>query len=157
MFNQMLVFLFKGYARKVRKQAEDEFNLKLEAYKASLDIKDLIRERFQSVRIGHPNDDSLVITHLASLDDASRIAFLSKAYDVIEKNETFKMVLNSLLIDSQKQASLYSEDMVNVNFNRASVNGMMLIEEELSNLAGMYIREKEDNKQMSTEEKLAPL
>jgi hypothetical protein len=83
------------------------------------------------------------------------LAFLSKAYDVIKNNETFKIVCESALVELAPKALLEANDMVDVNFNRATVNGIMVIEDQLERLSSMYITEREQNKPLSEEEKHA--
>lgn len=132
-------------------------NLELEAYKASFDIKDIVRERLRGIRPNRPDEESILQIHLAGLDDASRLAFLSKAYDIIKNNETLKTVILSLIVEAEHKAMIYSVDMEEVNFNRATVNGIMVLEEELLRLGNMYVDEKELSKDMTEEERLSAL
>lgn len=150
MFNKILEYLFRNYAREIKRKAQEDADLMFKIYKESLDIKDLIRGRFDGIRTG---ELSSIDNYLATLDDAGRLAFLSKAYDVINNNESFKMVVDFLLVESEKKAGLYSSDMVSVNFNRATCNGLTLLEDELLRLSSMYLAEKENNKPMTDEEK----
>lgn len=128
----------------------------IDFYKQTLDIKDLIRERLKGIRPNHPEDNTILQNHLAGLDDASRLAFLSKAHDVTE-NTTFKVVLTSLMIESEHKGMIDSVDMEEVNFNRASINGLMLMEEELTLLDKSYKVEKSHNDTMTDEERLSTL
>jgi len=156
MINKILEYLFRSYTKQIREEASRDADLKFEAYKRTLDIKDLIRERFNGLRIGRPDEDSRIKRHLATLeDDASRLAFLGKAYDIIKNNQTFKIVADSIIEESEHKGSLYSSDMPEVNFNRSSVNGVMLLEEELTLLSSMYIAEKDKSLPMTEEEKQA--
>jgi hypothetical protein len=154
MKNKILEYLFRSYARKVKAEAQEVAELKFEAYKSTLDIKDLIRERFKGVRLNRYDDNTILENHLGSLEDENtRLAFLSKAYDIIKNNDAFKIVVESLLVQSEHQAALFSEDMPSVNFNRATCNGAMLVEEELGRLSSMYLSEKDSNKPLTQEEK----
>ncbi len=152
MINKILEFIFKKYTQDIKKKAYEASDLRFEVYKSTLDIKDLIRNRYKGITLNRPDELSLVENHLSSLDENSRLAFLSKAYDVIKNNGTFKLVVDSLLVDSQHKASLYSSDMSEVNFNRATANGIMLLEEELGRLSSMYLSEK-INQPITEEEK----
>lgn len=157
MKDKILEWLFKGYTKKLRDHAKELAELQFEAYKRSLDIKDLIRERYAGVRPQHPENDTVINEHLASLtDDVSRLAFLAKAKD-LTNNEAFKVIKESIIVEAQKQASFYSPDMVDVNFNRATLNGIMLMEEEAEKLTALYIKEKEASDKMSDEERLSAL
>ena len=155
MKNKILEYLFRGYSKDIKIKAEEASELKFEAYKATLDIKDLIRERFKGIRLNRYDDNTILENYLGSLDDNTRLAFLSKAHDVIKNNEAFKIVCESVLVESEHKAALYSEDMADLNFNRATGNGVVLIEEELGRLSSMYITEKDKNLPMSEEEKHA--
>lgn len=153
MKNKILRYLFRSYAQDIEKKAEEASDLKFEAYKATLDIKDLIRERFKGIRLNRHDDVSLIEEKLSSMDDNARLEFLSKAYNVVHLNEAFKTVLESILVGSEHQATFYSTDMADVNFNRATCNGLMLIEQELYRLSSMYISEKDKNLPITEEEK----
>ena len=126
MKEKILGWLFKGYAQKLKRESDRAFNLKWEAYKATFDVKDLIRARMKSVRPTHPDANTILSDHIAGLDDESRLAFVAKAKDVTN-NETFKVVVLSTLVELEKKASLEANDMVEVNFNRASINGVQLV------------------------------
>jgi len=152
MKNSILGWLFKGYVEKLNKDSQDSLELQIEAFKATLDIKDLIRERMKSIRPRHPDEDTILRTHIAGLDDDGRLSFYSKAHQVTE-NEAFKITAESLLSEFQQKAGLYSGDMTTVNFNRAGVNGVQLLEEELLGLSTTYKIEKEERRKMTEEER----
>lgn len=156
MKNRILEYLFKGYSKSIKEEAERGLETKLEAYKATLDIKDLVRDRLKGVKPNNPDDNTILFNHLDGLDDASRLAFLSRAYDIVN-NETFKIVIKSLIVESEHKAVLDSGNMEEVNFNRATVNGLMLLEEELNQLATQYKNEKEESKGMTENERYSAL
>ena len=153
MINKILEYLFRSYTRKIRSEAEEAFKLKLDAYKATLNVKDLIRDRYKGIRINRYNDNTLLENHLGTLDDNSRLAFLSKASDIVKNNETFKIVADSLLVEQEHASMFEANDMTEVNFCRATANGIVLLEDELARLASMYISEKDKNTPMTEEEK----
>lgn len=152
MKNRVLKWLFKGYAKELKDQSE----LREEAEKQAFDIKDLVRERLKGIRPNHPEDNTVLQNHLYGLDDGTRLVFLSKARDAL-RNETLRVVIKSLIIESEHKAVLDAPTMVEVNFNRATINGAMLIEEELESLDAMYKEESERNKKLSEEDRFAPL
>ena len=156
MKDKILGWLFKGYVTRLKKESQKTFDLRVEAFKATFDIKDLIRTRMNSVRPTHPDANTILSDHLAGLDDESRLAFLAKAKDVTS-NETFKIVTLSLLVEFQQKASLYATDMTEVNFNRASINGIQTLEEELVGLTSTYYKEQEDRKKITEDERHSPL
>lgn len=154
--HKILGWLFKGYARRLKESTDSTLELQMEAFKASIDPVKLIRERLKGVRPNHPDDGSILQNHLASLSDYDRLSFLLKAHEVIN-NESFKMLITSLIVEEEHDSMMYSENMVAVNFNRATINGFMLVEENLQNLDVMWKEESEKNKVMSEEERLSAL
>ena len=155
MKNKILEYLFRGYTNNIKEKANESADLKFEAYKRTLDVKDLIRDRYKGIRINRYDDNTLLEDHLASLDDNTRLAFLGKAYDIVKNNETFKVLVNSLLVEQEHAATFEATDMAEVNFARATANGIMLLEGELSRLSSIYISEKDKNNPMTEEEKHA--
>lgn len=156
MWNKILGWLFKSYARKEREIARDLADAEYSAYKRGLSIKDVVRKRLTGIRPNRPESGTILQNHLASLDDAERLVFLSKAKDVLD-NPVFSKVAESLIVEWEHNAMLYAPDMPSVNFNRASINGIMLMEEEIEGLSTMFIEEQERNKKMSEEERLSAL
>lgn len=156
MKDKILGWLFKGYVSKLREQSGESFELQVEAFKATFDVKDVIRARMKSVRPTHPDANTVLSDHMAGLDDEGRRSFLSKAKDVTS-NETFKTVVFSLLVEFQQKASLFSSDMTEVNFNRASINGIQTLEEELMGLTSTYYKEQKEQEKMTEEERLSAL
>lgn len=156
MKEKILGWLFKGYIRKLKADSERSLNLQIEAFKTTLDIKDLIRARMKSVRPTHPDSNTILNDHMAGLDEESRRSFLSKAKDVTS-NETFKTVVLSLLVEFQQKASLFASDMTEVNFNRASINGIQTLEDELIGLTSTYYKEQEEQKKITEDEKFSAL
>ena len=154
MKERILGWLFKEHIAQLKKDSDKSLDLQIKAFKATFDIKDLIRARMKSVRPTHPDSNSILSDHMAGLDDDSRLAFLAKAKNVMD-NETFKIVILSLLVEFQQKASLFASDMAEVNFNRASINGIQTLEEELEGLTATYYKEQEDRKVMTTEERLS--
>jgi hypothetical protein len=156
MKEKILGWLFKGYVARLKKDSRESFDLQIEAFKATFDVKDLIRARMNSVRPTHPDSNTILSDHMAGLDDESRLAFLAKAKDVTS-NETFKIVTLSLLVELEQRAGLYANDMTEVNFNRASINGVQLIEDELVGLTSTYYKEQEEREKMTENERLSAL
>lgn len=156
MKEQILGWLFKGYAKKLKEESDRTLNLRFEAFEATFDVKDSIRQRMKSVRPTHPDANTILSDHIAGLDDDSRLAFLAKAKNVTE-NEAFKIVVLSLLVEFQQKASLFAADMTEVNFNRASINGVQTLEDELIGLTSTYYKESREREGMTEEERLSTL
>ncbi len=155
--DKILQYLFRGYSKRLKDTIESQQKLTLDAYKSVFSPKDLIRERLKGIKPNLPESNTILQNHLASLDDVSRLAFLSKAYDIVKNNPTFKLVLESLIVEQEHYSMLEAKDIEEVNFGRATINGLMLIEESLSVLSGMYEEEKETQKPLTDEEKLSSL
>ena len=156
MKHKLLGWLFKGYVRKLNRESEHTLELQMEAFKATLDIKDLIRERMKSIRPRHPDDDTILRNHIAGLDDEDRLSFYSKAHQVT-KNKAFQIIVESLLAEFQQKAGLYADDMTSVNFNRAGVNGVQLLEEELTGLSATYKKEQKERQKMTETERYSAI
>jgi len=109
-----------------------------------------------SVRPTHPDSNTILSDHMAGLDDESRLSFLAKAKDVTS-NETFQTIVLSLLVEYQQKASLYAVDMPDVNFSRASINGIQTLEEELQGLTATYYKEREERTKITDEERFSAL
>jgi len=144
--DKVLSFVFRGYAKRLQTNSRLEKDL----YEATFDVKDLVRGKLKGLRPGHPDDDFLS-DKLESMDEPERLDFLLKAQEVV-KNGTFQEVLKYLIIESEHKAMLYSVDMTEVNFNRATINGLMLISEELERLGSMYKEQQEAVKNKMSEE-----
>ena len=156
MKNKILGYLFPRYTQDIKDRANEASDLKFEAYKATINIGDVIAERYRGIRKNRPGGLTLLEEKLATLDDDnSRLAFLGKAYDIIKNNETFKVVVDSLLVESVEEAGVNATDMTNVNFSRATGKGILQVEEELARLSSMYLSEKDKNTPMTEEEKQA--
>lgn len=147
MKDKLLAWLFKGYAKNLRRQSK----LELDAYKASVDVKDIVRARLKGLRPGNPDEDRLQ-NKLARMETPERLEFLSKAHDMVQ-NWAFREVCRYIIEEAEHKAVLYATTMEEVNFQRATVNGVQLIEEELKGLSTMYIEEKKLNRGMTEAER----
>ncbi len=155
--DKILQYLFRGYSKRLKDTIESQQKLTLDAYKSVFSPKDLIRERLKGIKPNLPESNTILQNHLASLDDVSRLAFLSKAYDIVKNNPTFKLVLESLIVEQEHYSMLEAKDIEEVNFGRATINGHMHIEESLAVMSGRYEEEKETQKPLTDEEKLSSL
>lgn len=140
--------MFRGYKRRL----DEDYNNKVQLFEASVDIKDVLRERLKGVRPGHPNDNPTWLnTYVLSLETPERLDFLSKLY-AVSKNEAFTKVIEYLMTESQRKATLEAENMGEVNFQRANINALQLLEEELDYYAKLYVEEKKAKELLTVEE-----
>lgn len=144
---KILGWLFRGYVRRL----DEDYRQKERVLKASLDIKDIVRERLKGVRPGHPDDVNWLNNKIASMELPERLDFLSKAH-AVSHNDTFKVVTEYLMVEAQRKATLDAVDIIDVNFQRATINGLQLLEDELERLASMYLEEKKAHELMTIQE-----
>ena len=153
MKEQLLGWVFSGYKRRLEQDYEDKNRL----FKASVDVKDIVRERLKGVNPKRPDENmASLMTLVASFETPERLDFLSKAYTVSE-NATLTTVIDYLMTECMRKTTLEATDIIDMNFQRATINGLMLLEEELSNLAGMYLEEKKLQEIMTPDERLSAL
>lgn len=148
MQNLILGWVFRGYKRRL----DEDYTNKVQLLEASVDLKDILRERLKGIRPGHPSDNPTWLnTYISSLDTPERLDFLSKLY-AVSKNEAFTKVIEYLMSESQRKATLEADNMGEVNYQRANINALMLLEEELSYYAQLYVEEKKARELLSIEE-----
>ena len=148
MLNTILGWVFRGYKRRL----DDDYKNKVQLFEASVDIKDMLRERLKGIRPGHPSDNlTWLNTYIVSLDTPERLDFLSKLY-AVSHNEAFTKVVEYLITESQRKATLEADNMGEVNYQRANINALMLLEEELDYYAKLYVEEKKAKELLTVEE-----
>jgi len=145
---KVLTFLFKDYKNRL----DENYRLEKRAFEAGVDIKDIVRERLKGVRVVHPDKRSWLMDTIAQMERPERLDFLSKAHSAGE-NKALTTVIDFLLTESQSKSALDARDMVEVNFNRATANGLMLLEEQIAVLSQMYTEEKKREELMPPEER----
>jgi len=145
---KILGWVFKDYKRGL----DENLMLEKRVFKATGDVKDIVRERLKGIRPGHPDENSnWLAVHISNMEKPERLEFLSKAHTIL-KDTTFKVVMEYLMTEAMRKATLEAGDIVDVNFQRATVNGLMLLEEELSNLSSTYLEEKKLQELITIEE-----
>jgi len=148
MKDEILGWVFKDYKRGL----DENLMLEKRVFKATGDVKDIVRERLKGIRPGHPDENSnWLAVHISNMEKPERLEFLSKAHTIL-KDTTFKVVMEYLMTEAMRKATLEAGDIVDVNFQRATVNGLMLLEEELSNLSSTYLEEKKLQELITIEE-----
>ena len=174
MKDRILGWLFPKFVEKTKQEARkdvaESIQIGIDAYKATLKPQDAVRERLKGIRPNHPESRLASIDEkLGDMDEASRLAFLSNIFDIWKKNVDnedkeqeeiampLKLVLESLMIDQFHATALEAGDMTEVNFGRATVNGLILLEDELERLANVYLEERNRNKTMSEEEEFSAI
>ena len=148
MKEEILGWVFKDYKRGL----DESLMLEKRVFKATGDIKDIVRERLKGIRPGHPDENSnWLAVHISNMEKPERLEFLSKAHTIL-KDTTFKVVMEYLMTEAMRKATLEAGNIVDVNFQRATINGLMLLEEELSNLSSTYLEEKKLQELITIEE-----
>mgnify|MGYP006921376270 CR=1 FL=1 len=148
MQDKILTFLFKGYKRRL----DSDYDNKVKLYEASVDLKDVLRERLKGIRPGHPDENpSWLNNYILSLDTPERLDFLSKLY-AVSNNEAFKKVTEYFMSEAMRKSTLETDNMGEVNYQRANINALMLLEEELDYYAKLYVEEKKAKELMTKEE-----
>lgn len=148
--DKILGWVFKGYKRRLDENLQQEIRM----FKASVDIRDIVRERLKGIKPGRPDEDKALYGKIASMGIPERLEFLSKAHTIVSDNTTFKTVCDYLLFEAMRKAAQDSVDIIEVNFQRATMNGIMLLEDELTYLSGLYVEEKKLAEAMTLEERL---
>lgn len=137
MKDKLLAILFKEYKKKL----DEKYQLDINLFKASVDEKYIVRERLRGVRPGHPEGNSnYLINKVAGMETPDRLDFLSKAHSLAE-NTVLKELIEFLMTESMVKATLEARDIIEVNFQRATVNGLSLLEEEISRFSSIYKEE----------------
>ena len=150
---KILGWVFKDYKLRLEKDYEH----KVQLFKASVDMQDVLRERLKGVRPMHPDDNATWLRDkVASMESTERLDFLSKAH-AVHTNKVFKEVILFLLTESMRKTTLEAADIIEVNFNRATINGLQLLEEEIETFSTMYIEEKKLQEIMTTQESHEPI
>ena len=148
MLEKIQGWVFMGYKRRL----DEDYNNKVQLFEASGDLKDIIRERLKGIRPGHPSDNpSWLNNYIVSLDTPERLDFLSKLH-AVSHNEAFAKVIEYFMSEAQRKATLGTDNMGEVNYQRANINSLMLLEEELEYYSKLYIEEKKAKDLLTVEE-----
>ena len=104
-------------------------------YKDSLSITDLVREQLKgfSPKMLDTDDDILVIKD----SEGDRESFLSDVKQ-LSKNEALFSIIEYLTRDQVLYTTKEAINTEQVNFGRASINGMSLVKEEIERIATEY-------------------
>jgi len=80
---------------------------------------------------------------LHDIPEAERLGFLGNLADVIE-NDSFRKLMEHLYTKQLITTSLESENIDEVNFGRATINGLSIVEESLERYANIYYERSSD-------------
>lgn len=80
---------------------------------------------------------------LHDIPEGERLGFLGDLADVIE-NDSFRTLMEDLYTKQLITTSLESEDIDEVNFGRATINGIKIVEESLERYANIYYERSSD-------------
>jgi len=149
MKEKILGWVFKDYKRGL----DENLMLEKRMFKASVDAKDVVRERLKGIRPGSPQENSTwLLSYVAGLPKPERLEFLSNAHTIITGNKAFKVVVDYLITEAMRKATLEADSYESVNFQRATINGLELLEEELSYLSRVYEEVKKLHDLITVEE-----
>lgn len=120
----------------VEKEDElDEATDALEEQKKNLDITDLVREQLKSFNPRLLSDDNDLLAVLT--DEDSEEVFLSRMRDVFKMKELWQVcdyIKRDLILFAAKEGKTLEE----INFSRASINGIQLLHEEVERFNAIY-------------------
>jgi hypothetical protein len=101
-----------------------------------LSVVDLVREQLSpSFNRGLLNNDDDLLSQFVEKD--AEMAFLTDVHN-LAKNESLKTISDFIVRDKLWNIGTRAEDMVKVNFDRATINGIKLLLEEIDRLDGVY-------------------
>lgn len=125
MERQSFIAVQKQYERKIK-----DFN----EYRKSLTVIDLVREQMKGFNPHLHLDDS----DLTNLMDSEELdGFLAKAKDLSD-NIVYKKVCEHIKRNQAQYAVLEAGNLEQMNFARATINGVSLVEDEINSLLILY-------------------
>jgi hypothetical protein len=153
MKNKLLAFLFRGYARDIEETYKSIYEQRIEL----LSISDAVRDRLKGITPKRIlSAESYLTDYLQGLGEEDRLAFLSKASRIVE-NPTYQKVVEAIILESERKAMLEARDMAEVNFQRATINGINILEDLIDELAKLYREEQQKRERLSEQEKFNPI
>lgn len=116
-------------------EIENEKNLWKRA-REGLSVVDLVREQLSPSfnRDLLKNEDDLLEQFV---EKDAEMAFLTDVHQLAE-NGSLKIISDFIIRDKLWNIGTLAEDMVRVNFDRATINGIKLLLEEIERLDGVY-------------------
>lgn len=115
----------------------------LSRQKKSLDARDVVRDILNSYNPRTFKGQDL-LAWVEANDEMSVSEFLIKAHEL--KNSKTLRLINEFLIDQQVQhIARYTDNVESMNFNRGSINGIDLVDEEIAQLEDEYQSRKAAN------------
>lgn len=106
-----------------------------DAYRKGLSVADLVREKMASFNPRLFNSENDVLQDI--IEDDGEESFLIKVKE-LTKNDALRRIADYLLRDLIMFAAKEGKDLEQINFSRASVNGVGLMMEEIERLAAVY-------------------
>jgi deoxyhypusine synthase len=122
--------LFPEYLAEVERQK----NLYQRA-REGLSVVDLVREQLAGFDRKQLDDNPDILEEFIEMD--AEEAFLSDVHTLAE-SKALKKIVNFLVRDKLWYVGTVAEDMVKVNFGRATINGIELVLEEIGRLDAIY-------------------
>jgi len=145
MYNKIYDKLLKLIFSKKTLALETEYRFRIKAEEdrlQNLDIRDVVRERLKGLRPKRVNDLDLY-DEIVSMSKSERLGFLSKVYE-IQNNEQFKRICDEIIKEQMLKIAKESGTMEEVNFARATINGIEIIEESIKVFSDFYLKERSE-------------
>jgi hypothetical protein len=118
-------------------QAKNE--RRFEEYKKSLTVADMVREQLKGLNKDMLLSDDYI---LDLLPEEEVDGFLSKAQD-LKKNPVFRKVIDIIKRDQTQFIAQEALTIEQLNFGRATINGVSLFEEAVDGLVELYLERHE--------------
>lgn len=115
----------------------------LEAQYKSVDIVRLTREQLNGFNLPKIDATEIAIGDITdTMTEVQRKEYYAAAHDLY-KNETFRKICDFLVSKQVLHIATSARDITEVNFNRATINGISLIWDELKTAEGIYLKNNE--------------
>ncbi len=110
----------------------------LEAQYTNIDIVNLTREQLKGYQMRPISALNIAISEITEgMSETQRNDYYTAAHELYE-NETLQMICNFLVQKQVMNIALQAHNIEEVNFNRASINGLSLIWDELKAAEGIF-------------------
>lgn len=110
-------------------------HIEFEEYKASVSIADMVRENLKGFdpKLFDTEED---LPHILG-EIEEQDSFLGKVYS-LKKNDTINTIINYIIRNQISFSATQAKDLNEINFGRATINGLELFRDEINRLATIY-------------------
>lgn len=135
----LIDWLFKEYKQELSKELQDNIS----SLGKAITIEASLREQLKGYDY-RSIDVDVAIEEMVE-DDDDLLNFLKDVHDLSE-NEALRKIRKYIIAEQIDSSIKYAEDMAQVNFGRATINGLALEEKEIERLNALYL-EKVDTEE----------